>query len=123
MLTTTGSWARVSRPIVAAEAGGQHRCGCYRRCLATIVLRDRTDDVWMINDGENNPHSSVEHQPGAYVTRVVAADRRYALMVRIRLSDLRRLDQHAFVVTVPTPQRHGIPQAYENAFTGRRYCN
>jgi hypothetical protein len=67
-----------------------------------VVLRDGAGDVWIANSDQEKPTRAVF--PAADVTRALVRHAPFAVRIRMRFVDLRRIGTQHYVVQIGTPR-------------------
>ncbi len=85
---------------VVAPAGAEN-------LTARVVLGDATGDVWSIAEGENAELTQEGDEPTADVERAVVRHGRYRVVVRMRFTNLRRLEPQSYIATIVSRGDYG----------------
>src|SRR3954453_20632026 len=83
-----------------------------------VVLRDGAGDVWVTD--ANSDVETMTSFPAADVTRALVRHARYAVRVRMRFGDLRRVGYQEFFVGIETPGLSYSAFAYSEARPAKR---
>lgn len=75
--------------------------------VSRVVLDDPTGDVWSIGSGEQAPWISAGAVPTADVVRAVVRHGRHKVVVRMRFSNLRRVEPQSYSAMIVSRRHYG----------------